>query len=230
MQFDMFQSNDDPNIGDVEAWCLENGLQWIIGVDEAGRGPLAGPVYAAAVVLDFEHLEEPWVEALNDSKKLTEKQRLECAENIREHAIAYAVIAKDQTVIDEINILQATLEAMKDAVESVANQMDQTPERVFVDGKITLDIEYAQQWLIGGDGKSRAIAAASILAKTERDAYMVTLHEQWPDYGFAGHKGYPTKKHREAIAEHGPSPHHRLTFGCVAEHVDKLRPDSDAIS
>lgn len=227
-QMSLFDDSVEPSIGDVESWCVSHGLTYVVGVDEAGRGPLAGPVYAAAVILDLDDIDADWVELLDDSKKLTHAEREEAAELIRQNATAFAVRSADQTVIDEINILQATLQAMAECVEVVASEIDNAPERVFVDGKITLDVTYPQQALVGGDGRSRSIAAASILAKTERDAYMVALDAEWPDYGFAGHKGYPTKKHRDAIKEFGPCPHHRLTFGCVAEFVDMLRPETDA--
>ena len=132
-------------------------------------------------------------------------------------------MSHDQTVIDEINILQATIRAMEDSVSNVAGQLDAEIDRVLVDGKITLNVDHAQQYLVKGDAKSYAIAAASILAKTTRDAFMKALDEEWPEYGFAKHKGYPTVAHREAIATVGPCPHHRKSFAGVKEHLERLR-------
>ena len=213
----------DPCLGDVEDWCRENGLNPVVGVDEAGRGPLAGPVYAAAVVLDLS-ADHEWFSLLDDSKKLTAEQREAAADMIREHAVAWSVTSRDQRAIDEINILQATLRAMEDAIEEVCGQLDASPMRIFIDGNQAVRTTLPQQTLIKGDGRSLHIAAASILAKVERDALMVSLHETWPEYGFDSNKGYGSKSHREAIARFGPSPIHRLSFGGVREHVDRLRP------
>lgn len=223
MQHSLFPDLELKNIGDIETWCVDNDYSFVIGVDEAGRGPLAGPVHASAVALFLDKLDEDWVLELNDSKKLNEKKRINAAKNIREFAMAYSVRFEDEKKIDEINILQATLLAMKKAVEDVVKQVGREPDCVFIDGNKTIDIPYTQEALVKGDGRSRAIAAASILAKTDRDALMYALDKEWPEYGFARHKGYPTKKHREAVAEHGPCIHHRQSFAGVREHIARLR-------
>lgn len=180
------------------------------GCDEAGRGCLAGPVYAAAVILpdDFSH---PW---LNDSKKLSEKRRMELRRVIMDCAVAWAIARVDADEIDRINILQASIEAMHRALDGLAV----TPGAVIVDGN------RFRQWrdvtcttFVKGDGRFANIAAASILAKTERDLFMTALSAEFPQYGWAVNKGYPTADHRAAIATHGPSPYHRMTFRLVKE-------------
>ena len=176
----------------------------ICGVDEAGRGPLAGPVSAAAVILDASNL----IPGLNDSKKLTEKQRDKLAPLIRERALAWAVAYATVEEIDELNILQATLLAMKRAVQALPIQ----PQRVLVDGLYCPDTGIPSEAIVKGDSKVAAIAAASILAKTDRDALMLTLHEQYPLYGFDIHKGYPTSAHLAALREHGVTEWHRKSF------------------
>ena len=177
----------------------------VAGVDEAGRGPLAGPVFAAAVILP-ENFEHPW---LNDSKKTTEKQRNELRKIIEEQAIAWAVAMVDNKEIDKINILQATYKAMHLAIE----QLNPQPDFLLIDGnrfKPYKEIPY--ETVVGGDGKYASIAAASILAKTHRDQYMLELHQQYPQYSWNTNKGYGTKAHRQAIIEHGLSPYHRKSF------------------
>ena len=175
------------------------------GTDEAGRGCLAGPVFAAAVILpdDFSH---PW---LNDSKKLNEKRRDELRAIIEREAVAWAVAMVSNTEIDEINILNASILAMHRALDGLSV----TPGGIIVDGnrfKPYRDIDW--QTFVKGDGRFGNIAAASILAKTHRDEYMMRLHNDFPAYQWDRNKGYPTKAHRAAIEQHGPTPHHRMSF------------------
>lgn len=181
--------------------------KFIAGVDEAGRGPLVGSVVAAAVILDPQNP----IEGLNDSKKLSEKKRNSLAIEIREKALAWSVSSVDEKEIDRINILQASLLAMKRAVESLS----QSPDMVLVDGNKCPDISYKVEAIVKGDSKVAAISAASILAKVDRDRQMVELHEQYPQYGFDRHKGYPTKVHMELLNQHGPCPLHRKSFSPV---------------
>ena len=184
---------------------IEQGYELICGVDEAGRGPLAGPVCAAAVILPTD-LE---IEGLNDSKKLTEKKREALYDIIIEKALAYGITLVSEKVIDEINILQATFLAMKGAVEA----MELTPDYVLIDGNREPDLgQLAVKTIVKGDSRSANIAAASILAKVTRDRYMMEMDREYPQYGFAVHKGYGTKKHYEALTEHGHCPIHRLSF------------------
>ncbi|MGB5517697.1 MAG: ribonuclease HII [Gammaproteobacteria bacterium] len=181
----------------------------LAGVDEAGRGPLVGNVVAAAVILDNN---KP-IDGLADSKKLSAKRREQLAEQIRDYAIAWRVISIDAATIDRINILQATLLAMKQAVE----QLNITPDHVFIDGNRCPRIDVPATAIVKGDQRVAEISAASILAKVERDAQMQVLHEAYPQYGFDKHKGYPTKAHVEALAQHGPCPQHRISFRPVRE-------------
>lgn len=181
----------------------------ICGVDEAGRGPLAGPVSAAAVILDPANP----IEGLADSKKLSEKQRDRLAPIIRERALAWAVAYAEVGEIDELNILQATLLAMKRAVQALHIQ----PRQVLVDGLYCPQTGIPSQAIVKGDSKVAAISAASILAKTARDELMLKLHAQYPQYGFDGHKGYPTAAHLAALREHGVSDVHRRSFRPVRE-------------
>lgn len=180
------------------------GYKIICGTDEAGRGPLAGPVYAAAVILPDELI----IPGLNDSKKISEKRRDELFEVITKNAVAYAVASVDEKRIDEINILNASLEAMNIAVSS----LDIKPDFVLVDGNMTRGLNFKCESIIKGDAKSASIAAASILAKVSRDKYMIKMAEIYPQYGFEKHKGYGTKAHNEAILKYGPCPLHRRTF------------------
>ena len=181
-----------------------SGIKYIAGVDEAGRGPLAGPVFAAAVILN----ENEIIEGLNDSKKLSEKRREALFDVICESAVAYSICAVDEKRIDEINILNATMEAMSGAVA----QLDVTPEYVLIDGNKCPEIGIPCEAVVKGDSKSASIAAASILAKVSRDRYIIEIAEKYPEYGFDKHKGYGTKAHTEAILEHGPCEIHRRTF------------------
>ncbi len=180
-------------------------IKLIAGVDEAGRGPLAGPVYAAAVILpdDFYSGE------INDSKKLTEKKREKLFDVITEKAIAYCISSVSASKIDEINILNATFLAMKQAVEGLSVK----PDFVLVDGNRSKGLDIPFECVVGGDAKSQSIAAASILAKVSRDRYCKEeLDTKYPEYQFLKHKGYGTKLHTEKILELGPCPEHRATF------------------
>jgi ribonuclease HII len=179
----------------------------ICGVDEAGRGPLAGPVYAAAVILDPARP----VMGLNDSKKLSEQRRDGLAIEIKQQATAWAVASASVAEIDEHNILRATLLAMKRAVEALGV----VPHQVLVDGLYCPDTGLPSRAIVKGDSSVAEISAASILAKTARDAAMLQLHERYPQYGFDGHKGYPTAAHLAALRLHGVSCEHRRSFGPV---------------
>jgi ribonuclease HII len=179
------------------------------GVDEAGRGPLAGPVSAAAVILDPTRP----IEGLADSKKLSEKQRDQLAPIIRERALAWAVAYAEVDEIDTVNILQATLLAMRRAVLALPIQ----PQQVLVDGLYCPQTGIPSKAIVKGDSKIAAISAASILAKTARDELMLKLHTQYPQYGFDRHKGYPTAAHVAALREHGVSEVHRRSFRPVRE-------------
>ncbi|HNC20890.1 ribonuclease HII [Accumulibacter sp.] len=184
----------------------------VCGVDESGRGPIAGPVLAAAVILDPA---QP-IAGLNDSKKLSARQRAALAEEISAKALAWAVAAANVEEIDRINILQASLLAMQRAVSALAARHQLAPIRVMVDGNHCPRLQYPVEAIVGGDGKIAAIAAASILAKTVRDAGMRELHAVYPQYGFDRHMGYPTALHLAALREYGASPEHRRSFGPVA--------------
>lgn len=186
----------------------------VCGIDEAGRGPLAGPVVAAAVILDPAR---PIV-GLNDSKKLSEKKRDALAELIRERALAWCVAEATVEEIDRLNILHATMLAMQRAVAGLSVR----PEGAMVDGNRCPKLDIPCEAVVKGDGKIASIAAASILAKTARDAGMLELHAQYPHYGFDRHMGYPTEAHCAALAEHGASPVHRRSFGPVARQLALL--------
>ena len=181
-----------------------DGYKIVCGVDEAGRGPLAGPVYAAAVILP-DGLEEM---GINDSKKMTEKKREALFDIIVDNAVAYGIGFATEKEIDEINILNATFLAMRRAVEA----MGVKPDLVLVDGNRKPNTGYEEMTLVKGDAKSISISAASILAKVSRDRYMKDLAERHPEYKFEQHKGYGTKLHYEKIMEHGISPVHRRSF------------------
>jgi len=187
----------------------------IAGVDEAGRGPLAGAVIAAAVILDPAHP----IEGVSDSKKLTEKKRDRLELEIKQHAVAWAVGRAEVEEIDEINILQASLLAMSRAVE----QLSVKPTHVQVDGNQCPSVAYPVEAIVKGDALIPAIGAASILAKVARDRELILLHEQYPQYGFAKHKGYPTKAHFAALEAHGVSPVHRRSFGPVRRLCEPSR-------
>lgn len=182
-------------------------MMLVCGVDEAGRGPLAGPVYAAAVILDPGHP----IPGLDDSKKLAPRRRETLAAEIREHARAWAVACSSVEEIDAINILQASLLAMQRAVCALAV----VPQRVLVDGLHCPSLVMPSRAVVRGDATVAEIAAASILAKVARDQVMLELHGQYPQYGFDRHKGYPTQAHLQALREHGVSAVHRRSFAPV---------------
>lgn len=178
--------------------------QNIAGVDEVGRGPLVGDVVTAAVILDPKHT----IEGLTDSKKLSEKKRETLYEEIIQHALSYSIGRANPKEIDQLNILHATMLAMTRAVEGLAIQ----PDFVRVDGNRCPPWRYQSEAVIKGDLLHSEISAASILAKVTRDREMLALHEQYPQYGFAGHKGYPTKQHMDALKQYGPISEHRFSF------------------
>lgn len=183
---------------------LRKNYATVCGVDEAGRGPLAGDVYAAAVVFD----EDVIIEGINDSKKLTEKKREKLFDEIIEKASAYCIATATVAEIEEINILNAAMLAMKRAVEGLGV----TPDIAIIDGNKTPDLDCLVKSVVKGDATSQSIAAASILAKVARDRYMLELAEKYPEYQFEKHKGYGTKLHYQALKEHGLSPVHRPSF------------------
>ena len=193
----------------TELWTLENeiyaeGYKLICGVDEAGRGPLAGPVYAAAVILP----RDADIPGLNDSKKLTEKKREALFDVITRSALSYGIASASVEEIEKLNILNATFLAMNRAVA----QLDPQPELTLVDGNRNTGIETRSRCIVKGDSKCADIAAASVLAKVSRDRYMLALAEEFPEYHFEKHKGYGTKLHYEALREFGPLPVHRVSF------------------
>ena len=192
----------DKNMWEIEDSLVGKGV--ICGVDEAGRGPLAGPVYAAAVILP-EHLEIP---GLDDSKKLTDKRRRELMPIIQQQAIAYGIGFATEQEIDEMNILQATFLAMERAI----NQLEGKADFALIDGNREKDFGLPVMTVVKGDSRSANIAAASVLAKVSRDDYMEKMAEQYPQYGFEVHKGYGTKAHYDALRAHGHCPLHRVTF------------------
>ena len=186
----------------------------VCGIDEAGRGPLAGPVVAAAVILDPARP----IAGLNDSKKLSERKRVALADLIRQNALAWCVAEASVEEIDRLNILQATLLAMQRAVAGLSVR----PESALVDGNRCPRLDIPVEAVVKGDGQIASIAAASILAKTVRDAGMLALHAQYPQYGFDRHMGYPTAAHCAALQAHGASPVHRKSFGPVAQQLSLL--------
>lgn len=190
----------------------------IAGVDEVGRGCLAGPVVAAAVILDPNRP----IKGLRDSKKLSAKKRDELAEEIKEKALAWSVAAMGPEVIDKINILQATLEAMKAAVEKLPVE----PDFVQVDGNKLPKWKWLSEAVVKGDDKVEWISAASIIAKTTRDAYMCKIAKLYPQYGFEHHVGYGTAEHLKALKAYGPTPIHRKTFAPVREVINGLSTDT----
>ena len=194
----------EKNMWQIEDGLYEKGIQVICGVDEAGRGPLAGPVCAAAVILP-PHLEIP---GLDDRKKLTDKRRRELFPIIQEKAIAYGIGLASHEEIDEINILQATYLAMERALAQLKVKAD----HVLIDGNRAKDFGIPVTTVVKGDSLSANIAAASILAKVTRDELMENMAQEYPQYQFEVHKGYGTKAHYAALTEHGPSPIHRMTF------------------
>ena len=192
------------NLWEIEEALTAQGVTAICGVDEAGRGPLAGPVCAAAVILP-DHLEIP---GLNDSKKLTDKKRRELFPIIKEQALAYGIGFASEAEIDELNILQATYLAMQRAIDTLEGKA----EFALIDGNRAKDFGLPLQTVIKGDSLSASIAAASVLAKVSRDDVMLEMAQKYPQYGFEVHKGYGTKAHYEALRNYGASPIHRATF------------------
>lgn len=201
----------------LEKCCIQGVVE--AGCDEAGRGPLAGSVFAAAVVWSQEIIDDPthseWLELLDDSKKLTDKQRNYLRPLIEKHASAWAVVEITAEEIDTINILQASITGMQRALDKLAIR----PQHILVDGNKWRPyipegevMEVPARTVVKGDGKYLSIAAASVLAKTYRDEYMMRLHEEYPMYGWAKNMGYPTKKHYEAIKTHGVTKYHRKSF------------------
>jgi ribonuclease HII len=193
-------------------------LKLICGVDEAGRGPLAGPVYAAAVILDPQRP----IRGLADSKVLSEKKRMDLAHKIKQRALAWAVASSSVAEIDRINILQASLLAMKRAVEA----LHLLPHQVMVDGLHCPQIMIPSEAIVDGDSKMAAISAASILAKTARDEEMCRLHVLYPQYDFAKHKGYSTRDHLLRLQTHGACPEHRRSYAPVRE---VLKPEAEIL-
>lgn len=180
------------------------GCKYIAGVDEAGRGPLAGPVFAAAVIFE----KDVYIPEINDSKKLTEKKREELFEVIKEKALCYKIVSVDEKEIDRINILSATLKCFTMAVDGLSVK----PDVALIDGNRCGEMHVPYETIVKGDAKSMSVAAASILAKVARDRYIVELDSMYPEYNFKKHKGYGTKEHLEAIKKYGPCPIHRMSF------------------
>ncbi len=196
-------------MSDVNMWAIEQGfydkgITLVCGVDEAGRGPLAGPVCAAAVILPV----NADIPGLNDSKKLSDKKRRELFPIIQEKAIAYGIAFADEKEIDEINILQATFLAMERAVSQLSVQ----PDHILIDGNRNKDFGVPSSTVVHGDSLSASIAAASVLAKVTRDNVMLEMAKQYPEYGFEIHKGYGTRAHYDALQCSGPCAIHRMTF------------------
>ena len=189
-----------------ERALLAKGLQYIAGVDEVGRGPLAGPVVCAAVIMPLD--DESIIVGVDDSKKLSAKKRETLAEEIKKRALAYTIVEVSEKEIDEINILEATKLGMKKALET----LEITPQSVLTDGNMTLNIDFPQRSVIGGDALCYSIGAASIIAKVYRDKMMDDYAKEYPQYAFDSNKGYGTAAHIQAIKEYGLCPIHRRTF------------------
>ena len=189
---------------EIEDSLYQRGYKLVCGVDEAGRGPLCGPVVAAAVILNKDEM----IEGVNDSKKLSEKKRENLYDIITKKAIAVGVGISDVDIIEDINILNATKLAMKQAI----NNLKINPDFVLIDGNQMIDIDIDAQTVVSGDAKSESIAAASIIAKVTRDRLLKDYDKKYPEYGFAKHKGYGTKAHIEAIKKYGLTPIHRKSF------------------
>lgn len=195
-----------------QAICFEDDACGLVGVDEVGRGPLAGPVVASAVILTPDNPGE----GLTDSKQLSPRRRESWCDWIKQNAAAWAVSFIDPHQIDTMNIFQASLLAMQQAVQQLPWDLIQ---HIVVDGRHVPSWDYPSTAVVKGDARVSAISAASILAKVARDQYMVACDDQFPEYGFAQHKGYPTKVHQQALAEHGPCAIHRRSFSPVQRHV-----------
>lgn len=210
MQTSLFELPDQ-DLYWFERHARSQGYRLVAGIDEAGRGPLAGPVVAAAVIL---HTDRP-IDGVNDSKKLTEHQRERLFDLITAEAMAIGIGSVSPDQIDRINILQATRLAMLEAV----SQLSPCPDILLIDGITTIDSPLQQQTIKQGDGRSASIAAASIIAKVTRDRWMQEFDRQYPQYGFARHKGYGSAAHLAALRQHGPCPIHRTSFGGVRQLV-----------
>lgn len=192
------------DLWEIERSCFDRGLTLVCGCDEAGAGPLAGAVYAAAVILPAGLV----IEGLNDSKQVSPKKRDALFEVIRAEAVAWAVALADEREIDDLNILNARLLAMDRAIR----MLSPVPEYALIDGNRSRGISVTHETVVGGDARSASIAAASILAKVSRDRYMEEMGALYPQYEFERHKGYPTKRHYELLRQYGPCPIHRRTF------------------
>ena len=188
----------------IEQELHEKGYKYVCGIDEAGRGPLCGPVFAAACILP----DGLYIEGLNDSKKLTEKKREKLFDIIKKEAVAYCIASASVEEIDELNILEADLLAMRRAIDGLSVKAD----FAIIDGNVARDFQIPAAAVIKGDATSMSIAAASVLAKVARDRICIDLDREYPEYGIAKHKGYGTKAHMDALREHGPSPIHRKKF------------------
>ncbi len=188
----------------IEQELHNRGFTYVCGVDEAGRGPLCGPVFAAACILP----DGLFIEGLNDSKKLTEKKREKLFDIIKSEAVAYCIASASVEEIDRLNILEADLLAMRRAVDGLAVNAD----FAIIDGNVARDFNIPAEAVVKGDSRSMSIAAASVLAKVARDRICIELDREYPQYGIAKHKGYGTKAHMDALREHGPSPIHRKKF------------------
>ena len=193
-------------------------LIWVCGVDEAGRGPLVGAVVAGAVVLDPNNP----IEGLKDSKKLTAVRREHLYEQIMEKAKAWGVGEASPAEIDEINILQATMLAMRRAIEDLTTRLGAWPDKALIDGNRCPELPIAAEAIVKGDAKEPAISAASIIAKVTRDRQMMSLHEQHPEYGFAQHMGYPTEAHFAALKQFGACEQHRRSFSPVRKVLESM--------
>lgn len=192
------------NMLEIEDKLYSEGYNLVCGVDEAGRGPLCGPVVAAAVILP----KDEYIEGVNDSKKLTEKKREKLYDDIMKKAVAASIGISDVDVIEKVNILNATKLAMKQAIEKLSIK----PDYVLIDGNQMIDINIKAETVVSGDAKSLSIAAASIIAKVTRDRMLIEFDKKYPEYGFAKHKGYGTKSHIEAIQKYGLTDIHRPSF------------------
>lgn len=207
----MFSNLNETDTFSFERELARQGFRTVAGTDEVGRGPLAGPVVAACVILP----EKCDYTVFRDSKKISPRIRQELYEELQKMKATTAVAIVSERKIEEINILQASLLAMQTSMEA----LDLEPDFLLVDGKYQVPVKVAQHPLIKGDSRSASIAAASIVAKVTRDRIMVDLHQKYPEYNFKQNKGYPTKEHREAIEEHGPCLVHRKTFARVKEFI-----------
>ena len=201
------------NLYEFEEALYDNGFHNICGVDEAGRGPLAGPVVVAACILP------PFlrIEGINDSKQLSAKKRSELYKIIVKNALAYKIVFISEKDIDELNIYQATKKGMLEAIEG----LDITPDHVLIDAMPLSELKMPHTSIIHGDARCASVAAASILAKVTRDEYMEKMDIKYPNYGFKKHKGYPTKLHIEALEKYGPCPIHRKTYNPVSKYFSK---------